>query len=183
MGSMGRAIVLATAIGTLACGSNSGSSVEGGTATLSISNAAGSNVAPNIPPITMVVGYAGLEVGALSYEHQAGVNVKRWQLVVDLGATPMTGQSFTLAPSPTAAGAAPMASMHIEEAPASGAFREWNAVSGSIAVLSRVGDRVTLTFKGVPFEPTQGASANQATGMFSLSGQLTVDDISQPLPN
>ena len=39
-----------------------------------------------------------------------------------------------------------------------------------------------VAFKGVPFQPSQGGSGNQATGTFTLTGQLVVDDISQPLP-
>ena len=115
------------AAGAVGCGSSSGSPASGGTATLSIGGATGSNVAPNIPPITAVLGYAGVQVGALSYEHQPSVNIKRWQLVVGFSVTPMTGQTFTIAPRQTVAGAAPMATMDIEELPASGAFREWAA--------------------------------------------------------
>jgi hypothetical protein len=139
-------------------------------------------VATNIPPITWVLGYAGLEVGALSYEHQASVDVKRWQLVIDFGSTPTSGQTFTIAPRQAVAGGAAMAAMEIEELPALGAFREWSAASGSIEVPTRVGDQVTFTFEGVPFQPAQGGSGNEAVGMFTLTGRLTVDNINQPLP-
>jgi hypothetical protein len=149
---------------------------------LSIGDAAGSNVATNVPPISMVLGYAGLEVGALSYENQGAYETKRWQLVVDFSDTPMTGQTFTVGP-PTALAAGGMtAAMDMEELPASGDFREWDAVSGSIAVPSRVGDKVTLTFDAVPFQPATAGSGNPAMGMFTLTGRLTVDDINQPLP-
>jgi hypothetical protein len=184
MGSMvgiWRAVALVTAFGVVGC--SGGSSAVGGAAMLSIGDAAGSNVATSIPPITVVVGYAGLEVGALSYEHQPSVDVKRWQLVVDFGATPMSGQTFTIGSLQADAGATTMmAAMEMEELPASGGFREWTAVSGSIAIPSRVGDQVTLTFDRVPFQPATGGSGNAAAGMFTLTGRLTVADISQPLP-
>jgi hypothetical protein len=179
---MGRAVALAAAAVAVGCGASSGSSTAGGAATLSIGDAAGSNVAPNIPPITVILGYAGLQVGALSYEHQPSVNVKRWQLVVGFGATPLTAQIFTIASRQMLTGDPATATMDIEELPAAGAFREWSAVSGSIAVASRVGDQVTLTFTGVPFQPAQGGSGNEASGMFTLTGQLKVDNINQPLP-
>jgi hypothetical protein len=75
----------------------------------------------------------------------------------------MTGQTFTVAPKQMVAGGAAMAAMDIEELPVSGAFREWSAVSGAIAVPPRVGDQVTLTFNGVPFQPAQGGAGSEAT--------------------
>lgn len=176
------ALVVAAA-GAVGCGSSSGPSVVGGMATLSISGAASSNVAPKIPPITRVLGYGGIVAGAFSYEHQPSVDVKRWELVIYFGSTPTSGQTFTIVPRRADDGTAAMAEVAISELPASGAFREWSAVSGSIAVPTRVGDQVTFTLEGVPFEPAQGGVGNQATGMFTLTGEITVDDINQPLPN
>jgi hypothetical protein len=184
MGAMRRvwgalALMVAGAVG---CGASGASSATGGTATLSIGDAAGSNVATSIPPISVVLGYVGQQVGVLSYEQQPSVNVKRWQLVVDFTDTPMTGQTFTIAQRQALAGTTAMAAMDMEELPASGSFREWSAVSGSISVPSRVGDQVTLAFTGVPFMPAQGGSGNEAMGTFTLTGRITVDDINQPLP-
>jgi hypothetical protein len=177
-----RALVLVVAAGAIGCGSSSGSSAAGGTATFSIGGAASSNVAADIPPITLVLGYAGLQVGALSFEHQPSVNVKRWQLVITFSSTPTSGQTFTIGPRQAVAGTAPVAAMDIEESPGSGVFREWSAVSGSIEAPTRAGDQVTLTFSGVPFQPAPGGSGNGAMGMFTLTGRITVDDINQPLP-
>jgi hypothetical protein len=182
MTGMCRAITLVALAGAVGCGSSDGPPALGGVATLSIGGAAGSNVAANIPPINLVLGYVGLEVGALSLEHQPSVDVKRWQLVIDFGSTPTSGQTFTIVSSRGAAGGAAMAAMEIEELPASGAPREWSAVSGSIAVPTRVGDQATVAFEGVPFQPAPGGSGNAATGMFTLTGRITVDDINQPLP-
>jgi hypothetical protein len=181
MRGLWRAVALVTAVGAIGCGSG-GSPAVGGTATFSVGDAAGSNVSPNIPPITLVLGYSGVQAGAISYEHQGSANVKQWQLLVDFSATPMAGQTFTIGPRTALAGATAMAAMDLEELPASGSFREWSAVSGSIAVPSRVDDQVTLTFAGVPFEPAQGGAGNAAMGMFTLTGKLTVDDINQPVP-
>jgi hypothetical protein len=175
------ATVLA-AMAVVGCGSSGGPAAVGGSATLSIGNAAGSNVATNIPPITVVLGYTGLQVGALSYEHEGAFDAKRWQLVVDFGTTPMTGQTFTVGPGTALAAGGMTATMDIEELPASGDFREWSAVSGSIAVPSRVGDQATITFAAVPFQPATGGSGNPAMGMFTLTGRITVDNINQPLP-
>jgi len=64
-----------------------------------------------------------------------------------------------------------------------GGFREWTAFNGSITVPSRADDAATLTFAGVPFQATPGGSGNQAVGMFTLSGQITIDNINQARPN
>jgi hypothetical protein len=181
MTGMCRAMTLVAVAGAVGCGAGNGPSAMGGAATLSIAGAAGSNVATNIPPINLVLGYAGVEVGALSYEHQPSVDVKRWQLLIDFSSTPTSGQTFTVVSRQAGAGAPAMAAMEIQELPASSAFREWSAVSGSIAVPTLVAGQATITFEGVPFQPAQGGSGNAAAGMFTLTGRITVDDINQPL--
>jgi len=175
-------VTVLAAVAVVGCGSSGGSTAVGGSAALSIGDAAGSNVATKIPPITMVLGYAGLEVGALSYEPEGAFDAKRWQVLIDFGATPMTGQTFTVGPRTALAAGTMTAAMDMEELPASGDFHEWSAVSGSIAVPSRVGDKATITFDAVPFQPATGGSGNPAMGMFTLTGRLTVDDINQPVP-
>jgi hypothetical protein len=185
MGSMiatHRAILLVAAAGAVGCGSSSESPALGGMATLSIGGAASSNVAANVPPLNLVLGYAGVQASAISFEHQPSVDVKRWQLVITFSSTPASGQTFTIAQPQAPTGATTMAAMDIQELPASGAFREWSAVSGSIATPTRAGDQVTLTFTDIPFQPAQGGSGNDAMGMFTLTGRITVDNINQPLP-
>jgi hypothetical protein len=134
--------------------------------------------------VTVVVGYEGREVGAFSYGPlQNGFQMKLWQLDIGFGSTVVAGQTFMVVTAP-ASGAATtgLATISLEEDPASGGFREWAAGGGSVQVLSLVGDTAALAVTATRFQPTTGGSGNGATSSFALTGQITAENVNQALP-
>jgi hypothetical protein len=132
----------------------------------------------------MILGYVGREVGAFSFgPPQNGFQMKLWQLDIRFGSAVMTDQTFTVvgafAPGADSTG---LAAVSVEELPTSGGFNEWDAAGGSVKVLSLLGDTATLAVTATGFQPAIGGSGNGATGSFTLTGQITVDDVNQPLP-
>lgn len=174
----GRAATIIAIAGVAACESEP--SALGGAAALSITPAAGSNVTTNIPPITLVVGFEGVLVAAISDQQQGSFSTKNWQLLITFSSTPAAGENITIVPRGTNTGLASAATMDVEEHLTG--HRSWHAVSGSIAVPRRVGSQVTLTFDGVQFEPQPGGSGNNAQGTFTLRGRITIDNINQKAP-
>jgi hypothetical protein len=177
-------LVVSIALVATGCGGSGGTSALGGHASFSISAAADSNVSPTAPPVTMVVGYEGLEVGAFSYgPPQNGFQMKLWQLDIRFGSTVMAGQTFVVGPAPApGADTTGLATISLEENPASGGFREWAAGGGSVQVLSLVGGTAALAVTATGFQPTAGGSGNDAAGSFTLTGQITVENVNQALP-
>jgi hypothetical protein len=177
---------LAVSLALLAtgCGGGAGMSALGGHASFSIRAAAGSNVSLEPPPVTMVVGYEGLEVGAFSFgPPQSGFQMKLWQLDIRFGSTVMAGQTFLVVTAPApGVDATGLAIISVQEDPSSGGFREWAAGGGSVQVLSRVGDSAALTVNATGFQPKTGGSGNEATGSFTLTGQITIENVNQALP-
>jgi hypothetical protein len=166
------------------CGGGGATSALGGHASFSIGAVAGSNVSVPPPPVTMVVGYEGRTVGAFNFAPpENGFQMKRWQLALGFGNAVMAGQTFMVVTSPpTGADATQLATVSLEENPASGGFREWAASGGSVQVVSRAGHAATLSVTATGFEPATGGSGNEATGSFDLTGQISVDDVDQALP-
>src|SRR5450432_1900322 len=185
MSSRGReCLAVSVALVATGCGGGGGMSALGGHASFSISAAAGSNVSLEPPPVTMVVGYEGREVGAFSFgPPQNGFQMKLWQLDIGFGSTVMAGHTFMVVTAPaTGADTTALATLSLQEDPASGGFREWAAAGGSVLVVSRVGDTAALTVTATGFQPTTGGSGNGATGSFMLTGQITVENVNQALP-
>jgi hypothetical protein len=177
-------LAVSVALIAMGCGGGGGMSALGGHASFSISAAAGSPVSLEPPLVTMVVGYEGRQVGAFSFgPSQNGFQMKLWQLVIGFGSTVIAGQTFMVvtAPAPSA-DATGLATISLQEDPASGGFREWAAGGGSVQVLSRVGDTGALAVTATGFQPTTGGSGNEATGSFTLTGQITVGNVNQALP-
>jgi hypothetical protein len=159
-------------------------SALGGHASFSISAAAGANVALEPPPVTLVVGYEGREVGAFSFgPPQNGFQTKLWGLDIRFGSTVMAGQTFMVVTAPApGADSTGLATIYLQEAPASGGFREWTSAGGSVQILSRVGDIAALAVAATGFQPATGGSGNAATGSFALTGQITVENVNQAFP-
>jgi hypothetical protein len=177
-------LVVFVALIVTGCGGAGGMSALGGHASFTVSAAAGSNVSLEPPPVTVVLGYEGREIGAFSYgPPQNGFQMKLWQLEIGFGAIVMAGQTFVVGPVPPAgADTTMLATVSLEEDPASGGFREWAASGGSVQILSRVGDTAVVALTATGFQPTTGGSGNGATGSFTLTGQLTVENVNQALP-
>jgi hypothetical protein len=166
-------------------GGGGGMSALGGHASFSISAAMGSNVLLAPPPVTMVVGYEGREVGAFSFgPPENGFQKKLWQLDIRFGSTVMAaGQTFMVVTAPApGVDATGLAVVSLQEELASGGFREWAADGGSVQVVSRVGDTAVLAVTATGFQPTTGGSGNEATGSFTLTGQITIENVNQALP-
>jgi hypothetical protein len=166
------------------CGGGGAMSAVGGHASFSISAAAGSNVSLAPPPVTVVVGYEGREVGAFSFgPPENGFQMKLWQLAIGFGSPVMAGQTFTVVAAPgPGADATLLATISLQEDPASGGFREWDAGGGSVQVVSRVGDTAALAVTATGFQPSTGGSGNGATGSFTLTGQMNVENVNQAFP-
>jgi hypothetical protein len=114
---------------------------------------------------------------------QNGFQKKLWQLVVGVGSPVMEGQTFTVVSAPAAGvDTTGLATISLEEIPSSGGFREWDAGGGSVQVQARVGDTVTLAVMATGFQPTTGGSGNGATGSFTLTGQIAVENANQAFP-
>jgi hypothetical protein len=177
-------LVVFVALIVTGCGGAGGMSALGGHASFTVNAVAGSNVSLEPPPVTVVVGYEGREVGAFSYgPPQNGFQMKLWQLEIGFGATVMAGQTFFVATAPVAgADTTMLATIALQEDPASGGFREWAASGGSVQILSRVGDTAAVALTATGFQPTTGGSGNEATGSFTLTGQITVANVNQALP-
>jgi hypothetical protein len=177
-------LVVFVALIVAGCGGGGGMSALGGHASFAVSAAAGSNVSLDPPPVTLVVGYEGREVGAFSYgPPQDGFQMKLWQLDIGFGAIVMAGQTFVVVAAPaTGADTTMLATISLQEDPASGGFREWAASGGSVQILSRVGDTAAVALTATGFQPTTGGSGNEATGSFTLTGQITVENVNQALP-
>jgi hypothetical protein len=178
-------LAVSAALVALGCGGGGGGvSALGGQASFSISAAGGSNVSLEPPPVTAVVGYEGREVGAFSFgPPQNGFQMKLWQLDIAFGSTVMTGQTFMVVAAPApGADTTGLVTISLEEDPASGGFREWAAGGGSVQVRSRIGDTAALAVIATGFQPTTGGSGNEATGSFTLTGQITVENVNQAIP-
>ena len=177
-------LAVSVALVATGCGGGGGTSAIGGHASFSISAAAGSNVSLDPPPVTMVVGYEGQQVGAFSFgPPQNGFQMKLWQLVIGFGSTVMGGQTFMVGPAPApGADATGLATISLQEDPASGGFLEWAASGGSVQVVSLVGATAALAVAATGFQPTTGGSGDGATGSFTLTGQITVENVNQALP-
>jgi hypothetical protein len=178
-------LAVVAALAAVGCGGgSSGTSAVGGHASFSISAGAGSNVSLDPPPVTLVVGYEGREVGAFSFgPAQDGFQKKLWQLDIRFGSTVAAGQTFMIVMTPpTGADTTGLATVTMLEEPPSGAFREWAAGGGSVEVVSRAGDTAALKVNATGFQPTTGGSGNEASGTFALMGQITVENVNQALP-
>jgi hypothetical protein len=176
--------VVCIALVAAGCSGGGGTSTLGGHASFSISAQSGSNVSLEPPPVTAVVGYEGREVGAFSFgPPQNGFQMKLWQLDITFGSTVVAGKTFMVVTAAApGSDTSELANLSVEEDPASGGFREWAAAGGSVQVPSRIGDMATLDVTASGFQPTTGGSGNDAIGSFTLTGQITVENVNQALP-
>ena len=109
--------------------------------------------------------------------------MKLWQLDIHFGSPVTMGQTFMVIAMPaTGTDTTNLAIITMEEDPVSGGFLEWAAGGGSVKILSLTGDTAVLAVNATGFQPTTGGSGNAAKGTFALSGEVTVENVNQPLP-
>lgn len=178
-----RLAAAAVALMLIGCGEGGSERVRGGEVKVSFDDASSANLSRDRPPATDVIGYEGRLLGALAFVADGQrFMAKRWQVQIGLTSTPSAaGQTFMLGAVPVAASA--VARLTYQETPPEGGFREWTATSGVLTVTRVEGRTVGVAFTSVPMQPSMGGSGNSAVGTFTLSGELTVDDAQQALPD
>ncbi len=165
--------LLLAAILAWGCGGDAG--VNGGDANIELSAVDQSNVDTSpLPPTDVAViskdeTTGAVLIGVLALEPAGESQRKAWQLTLTLGSEPTQGKAYDLS-----AGDAVLA---YQENPSEGGFREWVATAGSVTVESRSGTSATLAFGPASMAVSIGGTGNAATGTFTLSGKVTVDDL------
>ena len=110
-------------------------------------------------------------------DNVGGTKTKRWQLQLSLGSDPTAAKTYQLTNAGTLAATGAM--LQYEDETATGA-RSWAATGGSIIVDSRSGNTATLMFDQVPTSAVV-SDGNTATGSFTVSGEVTVDDVAKAI--
>jgi len=164
-----------------ACTDNShANTAQGGAVELTFAGNSNSNVDTSPLPATDV-GVVSADpashtrvIGVFAYEPEAnGFQRKAWQLALTIVGDPVAGAVYTTASVPSSGSAA----LEYDQLPTSGSSLGWNATGGSISVESVSGTTVTFSFSSIPMAPTTGGSGNAATGTFTFSGTIKIDNL------
>ncbi len=153
---------------------------QGGAAELTFAGTSGSNLDTSpLPPTDVGVIAADAAshtrvIGVFAYEPEgSGFQRKAWQLALTIIGDPVAGAVYTIASAPSSGSAA----LEYEQIPTDSSWLSWDALGGSISVESVSGTTATFSFSSIPMVPTTTGSGNQATGTFTFSGTIPVDNI------
>ena len=154
---------------------------QGGAADLTFAGTSGSNLETSpLPPTDVGVVFSDAVshtrvIGVFAYEPEVdGFRRKTWQLAVSIMGDPVAGATYTIATTAPSSGSATLV---YDQLPTPGSWLSWDATGGSISVESVSGTSATFSFASVPMVPNTGGSGNEATGTFTFSGTITVDNI------
>jgi hypothetical protein len=159
------------------CGSGSSNSLSGsvsrGSVDLRLNGAAGTNLASSHIPANQVTvayhdGTGDIVIYVGGWQSEGGGSYsKRWFSAIGLVGEPVEGGVYQLSSAQLYEPGS--ASMLWQDEPAG----SWDASGGTIAVTSVVGPKVGFALDDVTMIPGDGS----ATGTFSVSGVLTINDI------
>ena len=152
----------------------------GGAAELTFAGTSGSNLDTSpLPPTEVGVVFKDAAshtrvIGVFAFEPEVdGFRRKAWQLALSIVGDPVAGATYTIATAPGSGSA----TLKYEQLPTPGSWLSWTATAGSISVESVSGTTATFSFTSIPMVPTTGGSGNEATGNFTFSGTITVDNV------
>jgi hypothetical protein len=153
---------------------------HGGAADFTFAGNSGSNLDTSpLPPTDVGVVFADPAsqtrvIGVFAFEPQLdGYRRKAWQLALSIAGDPVAGASYTIGSAPNTGSATLM----YDQFPTEGSWLSWQATAGTMTVDSVSGTTATFSFSSIPMVPTTAGSGNQATGSFTFSGTITVDNI------
>jgi len=162
------------------CTDDSEPPAVGGAADFTFAGTSGSNLDPSpLPPTEVGVVFKDAAshtrvIGVFAFEPEVdGFRRKAWQLALSIVGDPVAGATYTIGTAPGSGSA----TLGYEQLPTPGSWLSWNATAGSISVESVSGTTATFSFTSIPMVPTTGGSGNEATGNFTFSGTITVDNV------